>query len=104
MKKSTTTTKSLRLFFRGSLKPGRRLFFWGGTLGAALATVIADILPSVVVAKAFDVLQYNSDKNLPLQLGDFSSYLWIYIGLVASAVILWRVQVWMVWKYEIQLS
>ncbi len=101
MKKPTTTSKTLRLFWRFTVEPGRRFYFFGGTLGAVLATLVAEIIPPMVIAKAFNILQYNSDNRLPLHLSEFTPYLWIYLGLTLAAIALWRVQVWLVWKYEI---
>jgi len=99
--KKTTTTKSLALFFKGSNQPGRKRYFWGGTLGAIAATLIADILPAMVVARAFNTLQYSADNNLPLRLDAFTGYIWVYVGLILASIVMWRAQVWMVWKYEI---
>lgn len=101
MKQKTTTSKSLRLFWRFTYQPQRKLYFLGGTFGAVLATLVADVIPPIIIANAFDTLQYKTSNGIPLELASFTSYLWVYVALAIAAIVLWRVQVYLVWKYEI---
>lgn len=96
----TTIWQTLRIFWRFT-RP-RKGYFWGGTLGAALAVIIQDILPPIVIAKAFDLLQTYTDSGKPITLDPFLPYLYTYFGLMVAGIVLWRIQVILVWMYEIR--
>lgn len=90
---------TLKLFWQFD-KP-YRLYFWIGTIGAAIAVIADSILPPLLVAGAFDKLQAVSQAGGELRLAEFLPYLYGYGSLVAFSVILWRLQAYFVWKYEI---
>jgi ATP-binding cassette subfamily B protein len=97
---SSTTKQSLKLYWRFT-RPYKK-FFWAGTLGAIAGVFVMDIVPQLVIARAFDRLQATSAAGAPLNLNDFVPYLVAYTGLALAAVAIWRTQVWCVWQYEIR--
>lgn len=95
----STTKKTLSLFWQFTRE--RKWHFWIGTIGASLGTIIQDIVPPVIIARAFDRLQYVSQTGAVLNLSEFLPYLYIYAGCMFLGIIIWRTQVWFVWQYEI---
>lgn len=99
MKKSSSTNKqTLRLFWRFT-KPYKP-YFWVGTIGAGLGIIVQDIIPPVIVAKAFTLLQ--SAPAGSLVFGDFEWYLLTYFACMIVGAVIWRTQVWFVWQYEVR--
>ncbi len=99
MKKSRSTNKqTLRLFWRFTrpYKP----YFLVGTIGAGLGIIVQDIIPPVIIAKAFNLLQTAPSGSL--KFADFSWYLLIYLVCMIVGTIVWRAQVWFVWQYEVR--
>ncbi len=99
MKKRSNSSLTLKLFWRFTRE--RKTSFWIGTIGAALAVIIQDIIPPVIVASAFDRLQESNSSGIPLELGSFKLYLYGYAACLIVGLILWRIQVVAVWHYEV---
>lgn len=99
MQKQSTNKQTLQIFWRFTKQ--RKLYFAIGTLGAVLGTLTMDVLPPLVISFAFDKLQSTIDSGTSLSIAPFLPYLYGYFGLMIGAVIIWRTQVWFVWKYEI---
>ena len=73
MKKTPNTTKqTLRIFWRFTRQ--YKGYFWIGTLGAVLGVIVQDILPPLIIAKAFDLLQHYVNTGAPLDLDAFLPY------------------------------
>lgn len=93
----TTTRKTISLFWRFT-KP-RQKYFWLSTMFSATGVFIQDIIPPLIVASAFNKLQNTSIDEL--KLADFQLQLILYGTLMLVSVIVWRAQVWFLWKYEV---
>ncbi len=91
--------KTLGLFWKFT-RPNPFLF-WYGTLGAMVATLTADILPPLVVAKGFNHLQHLIANNQPIVMNDFWPYILWYGILMVASLALWRTEAYCVWKYMI---
>src|SRR5688500_14659914 len=98
MKNESTVKQTLKIFWQFT-RPFK-LKFWIGTIGAMLGIIFGDILPPLIVSKAFDRLQNVVNNQSALNLAEFLPYVYAYLGVTVVAVIVWRLQVWFVWKYE----
>lgn len=95
----TTTRRTAEIFWQYTkLKKGS---FYLGTLGAGLAVLVQDVLAPLILANAFTKIQTLSRANETIMLGDFRWHLIGYITLMICGFILWRGQVWFVWRYEL---
>lgn len=101
LKPKSTTKQALRIFWQFTRQ--HKPYFWIGTLGAVIGVVVQDIIPPIIIAMAFDRLQNAVDTGTRLDLAPFLPYLYAYIGLLISGVVIWRVQVWFVWQYEVRV-
>ncbi len=91
--------QTLKLFWQFT-KP-YPLLFWYGTLGAVLATVASNVIPPLVVASAFNHLQYLYAHHLPITIDTLMPYLVAYVATILAGLVLWRTQIPCVWKYDI---
>lgn len=87
---------TLSLFWQFT-KP-RKLYFWLGTIGAGVGVFIQDIIPPIIIAGAFNKLQTN---NSSLVFANFYPYVLAYFACMVFGTIIWRIQVWFVWQYEV---
>lgn len=97
----STNRKTIWLYWQHTKK--HKLLFSAGTLGAALAVIIQDIVPPFIVAKVFNVLQQSYSRGGNLHFSDLTGYLVAFVGFMLAGVILWRVQVICVWLLEIKI-
>lgn len=74
--------------------------FWYGTIGAALAVLVQEIIPPFIISKTFNNLQQLYAQGQPIFFDDLKPYLWAYIGCILAGFVLWRLQVIAVWIYE----
>lgn len=75
-------------------------YFWLGTFGAGLGTVLLDILPPLVVSRAFTHIQNVYANEQVVTLAGLKWYIAGYVASVVLGVITWRLQVVAVWMYE----
>ena len=99
MKQSSGVKQTLKIFWQFT-RPNQR-FFWIGTIGAAIGVIAGDVLPPLVIAKAFDHLQSTAGTGNPLYFADFAPYVYTYLAITFVSVVVWRTQIWFVWRYEI---
>ncbi|MDZ7786035.1 MAG: ABC transporter ATP-binding protein [Candidatus Saccharibacteria bacterium] len=99
MKQSTNVKQTLGLFWRFT-KPHKKSF-WIGTGGAGLAVIAQEIIPPLIISRAFDVIQRAAQGGEALQFTTFVPYLLAYFISITLGLLLWRTQVWHVWRYEI---
>lgn len=100
MKQTSNVRQTLAIFWQFTSR--YKGYFYSGTGAAMVATIIQDIIPPFIISLAFTRLQVMIDSGQPLQLNLFLPYLYIYIGFMIAGVALWRLQVWLVWQYEIR--
>jgi ATP-binding cassette subfamily B protein len=98
MKKNKTTTKRTISLFWQFTKPRQR-YFWLSTVGSATAVIVQDIIPPLIIANAFNKLQNTPIDEL--KFSDFSAQVFLYAFLMLISIAIWRLQVWFLWKYEI---
>jgi len=96
----STNVKTIRLFWQHT-KPDKLLFLLG-TTGAGLGVLVQDVLPPLVVSKAFNRLQEIYATGQSISFASLQHFVWWYIGLVIAGFIIWRVQVFVTWEYEIR--
>lgn len=97
MKKHSTTSKTIRLFWQFTA-PYKKLF-WFGAIGAVLGVILQDIIPAFIVSRAFNALQHSND------VVSFHQLLPYMIGFAVSmvlGVILWRLQGYATWEFELR--
>lgn len=102
MKKFTKNTnrQTLAWFWRFTA-PDKRHFYAANVL-AASATLVQDILPPFVAAKAFTLIQQQYQRSGRVDFASVETYAWAYLGLLAAGFVLWRVQMVIAWVYEIR--
>jgi ATP-binding cassette, subfamily B, bacterial len=90
---------TLRLFWTFT-KPNKR-YFWLGTIGAGLGVIVQEILPTLIIAQAFNILQDLARTGESFEFSRFTPYVIAYFVTVTLGFIVWRSQIWFVWKYEV---
>ncbi len=97
MKQPKSINKQTLSLFWQFTKP-RKLYFWLGTIGAGTGVFIQDIIPPIIIAGAFNKLQLTQSD---LSFQSFYPYIIAYLICMVLGTIIWRAQVWFVWRYEI---
>ncbi len=95
----STNFKTLQIFWRFTRE--YKLRFWLGTSGAVLGTIVQDIIPPLIVARGFNLLQDQVNSNSPLELSQFWPFIIAYAICMLLGLIIWRLQVIAVWMYEV---
>ena len=96
----TTTSKTLKLFWQHT-KPYSWLF-WSGTVGAMLGVISQDIVPPFLVSRAFSKLQVAYATHAMLRVSQLLPYLIGFSISMIIGLIVWRLQGYAVWQYEIK--
>ena len=100
MKTKSTNAKTISLFWQFT-KPDK-LLFWLGTIGAGLGTLIQDVLPPLVVSKAFNRLQQIYATGQQVTFSSLRTFVFVYLALIVVGFVIWRIQVYFTWEYEIR--
>ncbi|HTE57681.1 MAG TPA: ABC transporter ATP-binding protein [Verrucomicrobiae bacterium] len=95
----STTKKTLRLFWQFT-RPYPFLF-WYGTIGVVFAVLLADVLPPLIIATAFNRMQELSAAGQPLTFATLQPYILLYIVSSMAGLFFWRTQTICTWKYSI---
>src|SRR5947209_3663742 len=98
-KPKTVTKDTLAIFWRFTKQ--HKLLFWYATLGSTAATIIADILPPLVIAGAFNRLQQLYSHHQTITFKPLAGYFYAYIAVSAGSLVLWRTQAYSAWRYMI---
>ena len=101
MKQISTTRQTLRIFWQYTMR--YKAFFWIGTIGSALGVIAQGIVPPLVVAKTFSKLQSAYLTHTALHFSMFAPYFWAFTGTMLLGALLWRVQSYCVWEFEIRV-
>ncbi len=101
-KSKSINRKTLSLFWQFT-KPYPFLF-WYGTIGAVLATIVGEIFPPLIVAKAFNYMQNAVAHGGSIQLEHMTTYIWSYLLAMLLSIIIWRTQAYATWKKQISIS
>ena len=96
----STTQKTLKIFWRYTRR--YNVLFWGGTTGAILGVLFQDIIPPFIVSRAFVKLQFAYATHAPLPIGQLEPYLVGFVISMVLGVLVWRLQGYAVWQYEIR--
>lgn len=80
-----------------------RWLFSLGWLGAVTAVVVQNVVPPFIIARMFNHLQVAYASGGHLQFSSVAGYLWWFIAFILAGVAVWRVQVILVWLYEIKV-
>ncbi|MFO0920099.1 MAG: ABC transporter ATP-binding protein [Candidatus Saccharimonadales bacterium] len=96
--KKSINRRTISLFWKFTKKNEK--YFWLGTFGAGFGVFIQDIIPPIIIANAFNILQ--STPTSELSFSDFKFHVFIYGLLMLISVGLWRTQVWFMWQYEVK--
>jgi ATP-binding cassette subfamily B protein len=99
LKSNNITIATLQLYWSYT----RRYLFWflSGAGGAGLATIIQNMVPPLIVAKIFSLLQHSYTTHQHLRFSSYLPYLIGYAAALLMGVLIWRLQSFFVWKYEI---
>lgn len=101
MKHIPTTSKTLKIFWQYTMR--YKLLFWCGTIGSALGVIAQGIVPPLVVARTFAKLQEAYTAHSVLELSMFMPYFWAFTGAMLLGALLWRVQSYCIWEFEIRI-
>lgn len=77
--------------------------FSAGVGGAVLAVITQSMIPPLIVAKIFSLLQRAYANHQKLHLSMFIPYLIIFAIAMLLGVLFWRLQSYFVWQYEIKV-
>ncbi len=98
-KPTPTIKQTLDIFWQFTkVHPG---LFWYATVGSVVATIVADILPPLVIAGAFNKLQFMYSHHLAITFASMRGYFWTYVAVSIGSIVLWRTQAYAAWKYTI---
>ena len=100
MKTNSLNSKTISLFWQFT-KPDK-LLFWLSTIGAGLGVLVQDVLPPLIVSKAFNLLQNSYATGQQVTFASLQQYILFYIALVAIGFVVWRLQVFITWEYQIR--
>src|SRR5579884_1622066 len=78
-------------------------WFLSGSIGAALAVIVQNMIPPLIVAKIFSLLQRAYSKHEALRFRAYLPYVLAYAVAMLLGVVFWRLQSFAVWKYEIAI-
>jgi ATP-binding cassette subfamily B protein len=95
----STTRKTLRLFWQFT-RPRRRLFLFGA-FGAVGGVLFQDIVPPFIVSRAFAKLQAAYATHANLHTLGLTPYVAAFIASMLLGLVLWRLQGYAVWQFEI---
>ncbi len=100
MKKSKSTTRqTLGLFWNFTKK--YKTLFWLGTSGSFVGVIVTDILPQLIIAKAFSVLQSSYNAHEMISFAELLPYIASFALCMVVSLIVWRIQLLCVWRYEL---
>lgn len=102
MKKSTSTRLTLKWFWRFT-QPDKHLFFASSSL-VVLAMIVNEIIPPFIVALAFNRMTEIQASGQPLDFWQFDHYAWFYIGFLFAGFVFWRLQVIIMWIFDIRAA
>jgi ATP-binding cassette subfamily B protein len=97
---TSTNKKTLQIYWRFTRE--HRFFFWYATIAAIIAVIVADILPPLIISKAFDHLQTLFAGHQEITFDDLKVYFWLYIATSIGSLVLWRTQSLSAWTYMIR--
>ncbi len=98
-KSKSVHLKTLSLFWHFTRQ--HPVYFWSATIGSVLATIAADILPPLIIAAAFNKLQYLYSNKQDITFEVMMPYFAMYCAAALAAVVLWRTQAKLAWTYMI---
>lgn len=101
MKHIPTTNKTLKIFWQYTMR--YKALFWFGTIGSALGVIAQGIVPPLVVARTFAKLQQAYTAHTVLHLSMFMPYFWAFTAAMLLGALLWRVQSYCIWEFEIRI-
>jgi ATP-binding cassette subfamily B protein len=96
----STTYKTLAIYWQYTRRYTKDFLI--GAVGAALAVVIQNMIPPLIVAHIFSRLQLAYSHHQQLQLSQFVPSLIGFALAMSAGVVLWRMQAFYVWKFEIK--
>jgi ATP-binding cassette subfamily B protein len=100
MKKQSTTKLTLKLFWQYT--KNYKTYFSIGVLGSMLGVILQDIIPPLVVSKAFDKLQTSYSSHTLIDFRQLLPYAIVFGISMLLGLIIWRLQGYMVWEFEIK--
>ena len=96
---NSTNIKTIKLFWH--FTSAHPWLFWYATITAVLAVLANNIIPPLIIAKAFNRLQhlYSTDQTITFEV--MKPYLIGYSASLITAFFLWRTQAYCAWRYFI---
>ena len=99
--KQTTSIRQTLHWFWFFTKPNKALFS-AALILAAVATLLQDIIPPLIIAKSFTKIQHLYSTGQPITLSGLHIYIVLYIGFIVSGIIAWRLQIVCGWVFEVR--
>jgi ATP-binding cassette subfamily B protein len=75
--------------------------FWYGSIGAVIATIVGEIIPPLIIARAFNHMQTLTAAERTLELSSMTVYIYSYLIVMFASIVVWRTQAYATWKYSI---
>jgi ATP-binding cassette subfamily B protein len=67
-----------------------------------VAVIIADIMPPLIISKAFNNLQDLFSHHKDITFDDMAIYFWLYCATSIGSLVIWRSQSFAAWTYMIR--
>ena len=96
---NSTNIKTIKLFWH--FTSAHPWLFWYATITAVLAVIANNIIPPLIVAKAFNRLQELYSSNQAITFDIMKPYLIGFSGSLVASFVLWRTQAYCAWRYFI---
>lgn len=97
--KSSTNKQTLAIFWHFTRQ--HPVLFFTASAGSVISVILNNILPPLVVAQTFNKLQSMYASNEQITFAAVQPYFIAYVTLQILAVISWRSQAFVAWKYMI---
>jgi ATP-binding cassette subfamily B protein len=98
---TSNVTKTLKIYWHFTRQ--HRFLFWYATIGSMVATIINDVSPPFIIAKALNKLQYLYSNHQPVDLHALMPYFIAYgAAAIIGSPILWQTQARSAWSYLIK--
>ena len=69
---------------------------------SAIATLLQDIIPPLIISKAFSKIQLLYSTGQPVTLAALHSYIVLYVVFILLGIIAWRLQTVLGWTFEVR--
>lgn len=100
--KDIDSKKTLAIYWRYTMR--YKWLFYLGAIGSIAATVIQGMVPPIIIAKLFEKLQFAFQNQQEISMSEFLPYFAWFAACMMAGLVLWRLQSFAVWLFEIKVG